>query len=173
MEIKSFPTVMFGNPVQFQSALHDGLKDSGIYLPEHENTKSAQDIIHHIETYFKLTESVPVGEQGNAGKAVDKTGEPASQQQPTVPQGQPQPPSVNRADPIPGANGGANTAVPDLDDAGEADTIVEEEDGGSARADVRDIVAATVQVCTPGWGMPPPPRMHTLKVPQLSLETSC
>lgn len=141
-----FPTVMFGNPVQFQSALHDGLKDSGIYLPEHENTNSAQDIIHHIETYFNLTESAPVGEQANAGKTVEITGEPGTQQQPTAPQAQPQPPPIKAADPPPGTNGGINTAGLDLNDAAEADKVVEEEDDGSARADVRDIVAATVQV---------------------------
>lgn len=144
MEVKGYPTVMFGKPPQFQAALLDDLESSGLHVPEHENSNTAQDIIGHIEKYFNLTSTAPVTPEvpkDDKVPAAGATRDPGTQEQPVgPPQLQPQP----QLQPTPSQ---PTVPTPGTEDNGEEDEVVEEEDDDSDRADLRDIVSATVQVC--------------------------
>ena len=146
MEVKSYPTLMFGKPAQFQTAMLDGLESSGIHVPQHENTHSVQEIVHDIEAYFNLTETQPADQQiateDVGGKAESNPDAGAQQVQAGGTESPPAP-----VDPSPGGSGGAADDSPALDDDSEVDAIIEEEEDGTPRADLRDIISATIQVC--------------------------
>lgn len=151
MEVKTYPTVMYGKPPQFQAALHDGLEDSGLFVPHAENAHTAEVIIQHIQDYFNLTDTNPGDQVQQTGdqKSGDLPATQMQQEQLQAEQSPPQPKPIQTVPPVAIANGGMANGNQDADAIDEEDRIIEEEDDGSARADLRDIIAATVQVLQP------------------------
>eukprot|EP00892_Ulva_mutabilis_P006182 jgi/Ulvmu1/3936/UM018_0159.1 len=151
MEVKGYPTVMLGKPPQFISALHDGLSGSGLFVPEHENGKTVEQIVQDIKEHFNISTVQPGGEaeQGNAtdngvpARPDTKTPEQKQDAVPAPPQ--PQPIPVPAVQPVPSSGVGVPDGSQSAEGTEEEDEVVEEEDDGSARADLRDIIAATVQ----------------------------